>query len=56
MKPNPESDGEYTDAELETDTSSPADDRATTDPDVEGEYTDGDTPNEANPQDTHPRT
>ena len=56
MKLNPESDGEYTDAEPEADATTPADGRATTDPDVEGEYTDSDTPNEANPQDTTPLT
>ena len=56
MKPNPESDGEYTDAEPEADATTPADGRARTDPDVEGEYTDSDTPNEANPQDTTPLT
>ena len=56
MKLNPESDGEYTDTEPETGTSAPADEPATSDPDVEGEYTDGDTPSKANPQDTHPLT
>lgn len=56
MKPNPGSDGEYTDKEPETDTTTPANEPVVTDTDVEGEYTDGDTPNEANPQDTQPLT
>ena len=44
MKTNPESDGEYTDTEPETDTTTSADEPVTADPDVEGEYTDSDTP------------
>ncbi len=50
MKPSPGSDGEYTDKEPETDTTTPAGKPAATDGDAAGEYTDSDTPTRPTPK------